>query len=148
MRLDESNRSWVTIRVTLAVSVVVLAVFAAGVAKAQQVRSQKNAEARTGRNSRPMLTPKATYVPGEVIVKLRDAQSGTGLLSLAGVGADEDALLRLKAVYGLSDDCAVFKGAHRRSSVKHRRSGELSQFYLLSTDRDVPKMCAELPELC
>lgn len=97
-------------------------------------------------DSRPMPERKLSYVPGEVIVKLRNGQAGGAkLLSLPGAAGHKTTLLRLQAVYGLSDESPVFKGAHSRNlTLDVRDSSELLRFYLLKTDRNVSSVCADL----
>ncbi|MBN2269244.1 MAG: S8 family serine peptidase [Sedimentisphaerales bacterium] len=119
--------------------------------------------------SKPMARPKQTYAPGEVIVKLRDRQTnGIGLHSVQDATEHQAALLRLQASYGLSYEGPVFGGAHQRlkyedtsrkqapgkigilSSVRPKATArsstapELLRFYLLRTDRDALRVCAEL----
>ena len=137
--------------------------------RAGQSSREKDVGEPGGRNSRPLPERKLSYVPGEVIVKLKDEQAGaSNLLSLPGAAGDKTALLRLQAAYGLSDKGPVFKGAHarysmldarlpaRRDRIEHQVSSlerapagrstnpELLRFYLLRTDRNVSSVCAEL----
>jgi len=163
MKDDETDRGYPAMPVALA-AVVLAAALAVSPSIAREVPIGKGAGVRTSRNSRPVPRPRAAYVPGEVIVKLRDGGTGgVGLLSMAGAGGDEETLLRLGAAYGLSEPRPVFRGAKptgesrsrerpadfpRRTkettgaSVRHRGSSLRS--YLFKTDRDVRSMCAEL----
>ncbi|MHC4352965.1 MAG: hypothetical protein ACYS0H_09610 [Planctomycetota bacterium] len=158
MSINEANSSCATIRGAMAAAIVTVAVLAVGALKAEQVSGRESNGLGRSRNSRPVSGPKSAYVPGEVIVKLREGRAGgVGLLSLAGSSEDKGALLRLKASYGLSDDRPVFRGANGREnksatrqgtketrspSIVHRPSSYRS--YLFRTDRDVRAVCAEL----
>ncbi len=93
------------------------------------------------------------YVPGEVIVKLKDAPAG-GIQALSqevvALGRHEVALLRLEAKYGVQDAQPVFRRVHERvlqglqaASFPNPQS-DLLPFYVLKTDRPVPALCAEL----
>ncbi|MHC4298123.1 MAG: S8 family serine peptidase [Planctomycetota bacterium] len=99
---------------------------------AGQSSRQKDADGPGERGSRPLPERKLSYIPGEVIVKLRDGRTDSQrLLSLPSASDDEIALLRLQAAYGLSEK----KPASRRMR---------SRFHLLGTDRNVSSVCAEL----
>jgi subtilisin family serine protease len=146
-----------------------VAVICVGILRAGQSPEKEDISSATDQASRQPARPKPTYVPGEVIVKLKDKQAdGTGLLSLQDATGHQAALLRLQADYGLSIEGPVFDGAHQRlmyedvsrssssdkvltlSSAKPKATAgpstrsELLQFYLLKTDRNVPGVCAEL----
>jgi subtilisin family serine protease len=84
-----------------------------------------------------------TYVPGEVIVKLKDGPNGTiralsqslpptGLGDAAATQRHQMSLARLRVRYGLED--AAPAGSPARQEP----------FYLLKTGRAVPALCAEL----
>ncbi len=105
------------------------------------------------------------YVPGEVIVKLKDGRTdGISALSEdAGVQRDRATLLRLEARYGVQKKGPVFKRVHeqlrlqalspaggrlgiasaRALSGPSSRLG-LLRFYVLKTPGSVPTVCAEL----
>jgi len=158
MSINEANRNCATIRAAITAAMLSLAVLAAGVLKAEQPSGTKGNGLRTSRNSRPVSGPKSAYVPGEVIVKLREGRAGgVRLLSLAETSEDKGVLLRIKASYGLSDDRPVFRGVKGREheSTRRRRTEEtrsssvvrrLSSYrlYLFRTDKDVRAVCAEL----
>ncbi|MBM4025583.1 MAG: hypothetical protein FJ280_09275 [Planctomycetes bacterium] len=74
----------------------------------------------------------ARYMPGEVIVKLKDTPAGgLQVLSEAAAGGRRQALLeRLQARHGLEAPEPVFPRTHG--------------FYLLRTERSVPELCAAL----
>lgn len=147
-------------------------ILAAGILTAKQSSGQEDASATADTDSKRQIDVKPTFVPGQVIVKLRDRrENGTGLFlqqDLSGRGSDEAVLLRLQAQYGLSNEGPVFEGARRRleyqgingsraqgktrmasTSVmttpeEHSTNADLLRFYLLKTDRNVRGMCAEL----
>jgi len=76
-----------------------------------------------------------THVPGEVIVKLKDGQSGTiHALSQDAATAQRHQMLlsRLRTRYGLEE------GTPTGSRVRQ------GPWYVLKTGRDVPALCAEL----
>jgi len=157
------------IRTESIITIAAVTVISIGILRAEQSPEKENINAATDQASRQPARPKPTYVPGEVIVKLKDRQAdGIGLLSLQDATRHKAALLRLQADYGLSIEGPVFGGAHQRlkyeDAPQRQRSGnirilsstrpkttagpstspELLQFYLLRTDRDVPSMCAAL----
>ncbi|MHC4229810.1 MAG: S8 family serine peptidase, partial [Planctomycetota bacterium] len=165
MSLKNSNKSRLTVRAEFWVAMAVVAVIAAGILRAGPSSDGEDISAATDQASNRLAGPKPTYVPGEVIVKLRDGQTnGTGLLSLSGATGHEAALLRLQADYGLSSEGPVFSGAHQRLKPQAQTPGKigilsssrqratagrstdtgLPAFYLLRTDRDVPRVCTEL----
>ena len=147
-------------------------IMVAGISTAKQSSRQEDASAPDAMDSKRQVDIKPTYVPGQVIVRLRDRQAnGIGLFSLPGVpglGADQAVLLRLQAEYGLSNGSPVFEGARRRleyqgiadsraqgqmrlastagptAAAQRSMNADLSRFYLLKTDRNVPGVCAEL----
>ena len=116
-------------------------------------------------NTGSSAIPKPGYVPGDVIVKLKDSQTGGASLSSVSysstVAGHKAALLRLQTEYGLQDNGPVFKGVHRRlkqrdsnqnrtndsastASVQNPTNMELSRFYLLKTEQDVRTICSTL----
>ncbi|HEC02952.1 MAG TPA: hypothetical protein ENI81_05385, partial [Phycisphaerales bacterium] len=116
MRTNHPNRSWTTIQGGLPVATVVMIILATGMLRVQRPCVAKEAGTQQIRDSRPVSRPEPTYVPGEIIVKLADGQpGGTGLLSLSDTAGHEAALLRLQAVYGLSDEEPIFKGVRAGS---------------------------------
>ncbi|MHC4567753.1 MAG: hypothetical protein ACYTE3_18570 [Planctomycetota bacterium] len=72
MSINEANSSCATIRGAMAAAIVTVAVLAVGALKAEQVSGRESNGLGRSRNSRPVSGPKSAYVPGEVIVKLRD----------------------------------------------------------------------------
>ena len=137
-------------------------IMVAGISTAKQSSRQENAAEPAGKDSKQQIDIKPTYMPGQVIVRLRDRQAnGISLFSQSGLGSDQAILLRLQAEYGLSNEGPVFEGARRRleyqsiadsqaqgqvriASKAGPTNADLSRFYLLKTDRNVPGMCAEL----
>jgi subtilisin family serine protease len=102
-----------------------------GVSRAQVSQQAGIADTIAGQSSH--LTP--AYVQGEVIVKLKDGQTG-GIRALsqeAALQKYQASLLRLRAKYGVEDRGPVFK----------RLRGAL-RFHVLKTQRNVLAVCAEL----
>ena len=151
--------------------VLVLALgLAAGTSSAESIAQKQEAVAPEVPESR--RPPEPTYVPGEVIVKLKDGQTnGVRLFSQQGLpaaGGHEAALLRLQVEYGLSNEGPVFRRVQRAleyqgltdgqvqgtigvasvvgpvASARRATNLDLLRFYLLKTDRDVRAVCAEL----
>jgi len=112
---------------------------------------------------------KELYAPGEVIVKLREKDAPELLFRrkyLERKTKLADILLRLKTRYNLKDEIPVFETLHqelgvenlslqrmeeefrakfpRRRFPKKREPVDLLPIYLLKTDQDVLKLCAEL----
>jgi len=89
----------------------------------------------------PQSMSGATYMPGELIVKLKDRPAG-GIHALSSeaavVSRQEAALLRLQTRYGLGEAQPVFHRGHERLQPN------LLPFYVLKTEREVPVVCAEL----
>jgi subtilisin family serine protease len=120
------------------------------------------ADREQGRFSR--VEPK--YVQGEIIVKLKDGQSGGISLfsepSAATVTRNKTILLRLQNEYGLYDESPVFKGVLKRldsrkqdrvgiasttgtmAAGRRSRYADLSRFYLLRTQENVRSICDRL----
>jgi len=169
MNVDDTDRSRPMVRAGFLVAIAIVAVMASEILSAGQSPWENEAGSRTGRDARPLPEPKQTYVPGEVIVKFKDRPTnGTGLLSLPRVKGHEGNLLHLQAKYGLENKGPVFKRVYRRlenqgliggqvqskldaasvtrptASALRARDLDLSRFYLLRTDRNVPALCAEL----
>ncbi len=157
------------VRAGFLVAIAVVVVMSSGILKAGQPSRGKEAGSQTGQDSRPLPEPKRTYVPGEVIVKVKDRPTnGTGLFSLTGAEGHEGILLRLQVEYGLYSDGPVFKRVHQtpeyqdlihgqvrgevgiasvaRPTLSARRVTDLDlrRFYLLRTGRNVPSLCVEL----
>jgi len=104
------------------------------------------------------------YVPGEVIVKLKDGRTGgiSILSEEAAVQSDEATLLRLEAAYGVQKEGPVFRRVHEQlrsqgsspgggrlgivssRALSRRPRGDLLRFYVLKTQRGVRAVCAEL----
>jgi subtilisin family serine protease len=116
-------------------------------------------------NTKSTDVPKPGYIPGDVIVKLKDSQSGGASLSSLSYSSiatgDKSTLLRLQREYGLQDNTPVFKGAHQRlmqrdtnqirtnnpaatASLQNSMNMELSRYYLLKTEKDVSAVCSQL----
>jgi|GEM_PF-491460 len=169
MSVKNSNRNRLMVRAKFLVAMAVVVVIGAGILRADPSSEGKDISAATDQALRRPARSKPAYVPGEVIVKLKDRQAdGTRLFSLSAPTGHEAALLRLQANYGLSNEGPVFDGAHRRLKYEDAPKGqapgkigilssarpkaaagqstdpELLRFYLLRTDRNVPGVCAEL----
>jgi subtilisin family serine protease len=101
------------------------------------------------------------YVPGEVIVKLKDGS--TSRISVFSRGADlqmyRATLSRLEQKYGVREDRPVFKRIHRLLNVQNSVRGhtmldiassepsskqDLLPYYVLKTERRVLALCAEM----
>jgi len=169
MSVKNSNKSQLIVWAGFMAAMAVVAVIGAGTLSARPSPEAEQISESAEQASRQPARPKPTYVPGEVIVKLKDKKgTGIGLLSRQDATEDQAALLRLQADYGLSCEGPVFGGAHQRlkyedapqaqmprkigilSSARPKATAgqstanELLGFYLLRTDRDVPGVCAEL----
>ena len=94
----------------------------------------------TGRKS----IPKPAYVPGQVIVKLKDQPGGSTFAPLGQTG--DIVLLGLQMQHELRDPTPVFRHLKRAPRPQDRLDGRssLRRYYLLKTDRDVRGVCAEL----
>ncbi|MEK7994350.1 MAG: S8 family serine peptidase, partial [Planctomycetota bacterium] len=87
---------------------------------------------------------KPAYVPGQVIVKLKE-QAGGSTFAPLGYGGNA-VLLGLQIQHQLRDPAPVFghlDGAPQAQDVLEDRSS-LRRYYVLKTDRDVRGVCAEL----
>ena len=104
---------------------------------------------------RPDLRP--SFVAGEVIVKLRSAQSAAITVQSedAVLRADQANLVRLQSKHGVEVQGPVFHRVHEQlrqgtgrlgiaSADAARRTRDLLRFYVLKTERDVQTLCAEL----
>ncbi|MHC4627401.1 MAG: S8 family serine peptidase, partial [Planctomycetota bacterium] len=140
-------------RAGIALCTLIFALCAVGPLRAGQSPQEKDVVEPAGQHSRPLPERRQSYVPGEVIVKLRYGGSGSiSLLSAPGAGEDEGTLLRLGGAYGLREGRAIFKQpkgrkdertmGERKASVVRRPSS--SRLYLLRTGRNVSSVCAEL----
>jgi len=170
MSENNSERSRTSARAGLAAIAAIL-IMAAGISTARQSSRQDNAVEPAGKDSKRQIDIKPTYMPGQVIVRLRDRQSsGISLFSQPGLGSDQAVLLRFQAEYGLSNEGPVFEGAQQRlkyqgisdsqaqgqvrmastagptAAAKRSMNADLSRFYLLKTDRNVQGICAELSD--
>ena len=104
---------------------------------AATIAGPSSREARLSATStRSVVAPR--YVPGEVILKLKDGRTG-GFRALAGDAAmvqhQQATLLRLQAKYGVKTPA--------RLSTSNSPA-DLRRFYKLKTERDVRALCAEL----
>ena len=169
--MGEKNpkRRLLTVRAGFIAAIAVVVVTSAGILSARPSPDAEDIGAAADKASRSLPRPKPIYVPGEIIVKLKDRQTDRiGLLSQQDTTEHKITLLRLQADYGLSIEGPVFDGAHQRlmyedvsqrsssdktrtlSSAKPKaisgpsKASELLQFYLLKTDRGVPGVCVEL----
>ena len=166
--MSENNTSGnrTIVKAVLLVMAAILIVVA-GISTAKQSSRQENAAVPDGKDSKRQIDIKQTYVPGQVIVRLRNRQAnGVSLFSQTRLGSDQAVLLRLQAEYGLSNEGPVFEGARRRleyqgiadsqaqgqvrmtstagPAAKRSINADLSRFYLLKTDRNVQGVCAQL----
>ena len=169
MSENNTGRKQPIVKTGLFVVIAATLIAAAGISTAKQPFRREKAAKSAETDSKRQVDIKPTYMPGEVIVRLKDRQAdGTGLLSLSGATGHQAALLRLQADYGLSYEGPVFGGAHQRlkykdtppdstagkigimSSAKPKVSAQRSMdrallgFYLLRTGRDTASVCAEL----
>jgi len=154
---------------TVLVSMAAILIIVAGISTAKQSSQQENAAEPAAKVPKRQIDKKPTYMPGQVIVRLRDNQANSiGMFSQPGLGSDQAVLLRLQAEYGLSNEGPVSEGARRRleyqgiannqaqgqmriastagptAVAKRSMNADLSRFYLLKTDRNVQSVCAEL----
>ena len=102
---------------------------------------------------RPSLRP--SFVAGEVIVKLKNAENAgiTAQSEDAAVRSDQASLLRLQSKYGVESRGPMFHRVHEQlrqgrlriaSGEVPMRSQDLLRYYVLKTERDVQATCAEL----
>ncbi|HCO93960.1 MAG TPA: hypothetical protein DIU00_08425 [Phycisphaerales bacterium] len=168
MRGNNSGESRPNVKAGL-VAIVAILIIVAGTSTAKQSSRQEDPAESAGKDLKRQVEVKPTYVPGQVIVRLSDGQkNGIGLFSQSGLGSDQAVLLRLQVEYGLSNEGPVFEGARRRlghqgiadsqtqgkvrmastagpaAAEQQATDTELSRFYLLNTNRNVPGVCAEL----
>ena len=132
--MNRTQRSVWMAGTRLAMAATVLLVAAVGTSRAGQTGQDKNmvAPADGGRGQASLL---GRYVPGEVIVKLKDARAG-GIQALsqdAAVQRSRASLLRLQEKYGAEDQGPVFK-----------RVRDAQRYRVLKTRRNVLAVCAEL----
>lgn len=144
----------------------------AGISAAEISSQQKDMGAFTGLNMKHLSDAGQKYMPGEVIIKLRDGQNGRAFLLSqpysAMVSGREAALLRLQDEYNLHDGVPVFKGLHQRlerqdiddteiqghvgvssedrlmESARRSTNVDFLRFYMLRTEDDVRNVCARL----
>jgi subtilisin family serine protease len=132
-------------------------IVAAGILTAKQSSGQDDAAAMDGTGSKLQVDLKPTFVPGQVIVKLKDGS--TGRISVLSQSADlqkhQVTLLRLEEKYGVREGRPVFERVHRLlkahergttgiASSQRTSKRDLLPFYVLHTERNVPALCAEL----
>ena len=171
MSVNNTNRSWLIVKAGLLVVVAAVQIMATGTSRAKLSSAEKEPATSAGRDQERLARVKQKYVPGEIIVKLKDGQSsGISLFSessLATVTRDKIILIRLQTEYGLYDEGPVFKSIHHRlenqniqsqkpgrlsiasiaetmAPALHSSNAELSRFYLLRTTEDVQSTCAQL----
>jgi subtilisin family serine protease len=87
---------------------------------------------------------KPAYVPGQVIVKLKEQAGGSTFAPLGQTG--DIVLLGLQIQHRLHDPAPVFRRFRGGPQPQDRLEGgsSLRRYYLLKTDRDVRRVCAEL----
>jgi subtilisin family serine protease len=169
MSANKKNISRQLLKTGLLVVIAAVQVTLAGISKAESPSRQNDLIAAADLGPVQLPSAKLGYVPGEVIVKLRDGQrSGFSLLSepySTMVTRDKSILLSLQTKYGLQDKGPLFKGARRRlerlntsrsrifnlssaegpiAQARRLKNAELSRFYLLKTDGDVRTICTQL----
>ncbi len=164
MRTPTPKRTCLTLTAGLLFAVTSTQVALAGTPKAKLASRSKGITAKVDSNMELPPTPKPGYIPGEVIIKLKDSQiAGASLSSVSyssTVTRHKATLHRLETEYGLQDNTPVFKGVHRRleqrdtrrranvpaltSSIQSSMNMELSRFYLLKTEQDVWTICSLL----
>ena len=169
MSTKNTNRSRLIVKAVLLVVGAAVQIMAAGISRAELSSPEKDlAAASAGRDQERLARVKQNYVPGEIIVKLKDGQSSGIYLfsepSATTVTRNKTILLRLQSEYGLYDEAPVFKGVHKRlesrkqdrvsiasitgtmAAGRRSRYADLSRFYLLRTAEDVRSICARLNE--
>jgi len=155
MSINITKKTWLILTAGLLIAVASIQVVHAGTSKAMLSSRLKGITAQADPNTESSAVPKPGYVTGDVIVKLKDNQTGGASLSaMANPAArDKAALLRLQTKYGLQEDGPVFKGLHRRlerqvaaASMRCSRNIELSRFYLLRTEESVRAICSRLKD--
>jgi len=97
-----------------------------------------------GLDSERKTVPGPTYVPGQVIIKLKDQAGGSAFAPLGQAG--DIVLLGLQIQHQLHDPAPVFRHFRGAPQPQDRLEGRsaLRRYYLLKTDRDVRGVCAEL----
>jgi len=118
----------------LAMAATVLLIAAVGISRAGQTGQDKDMAAPSD-GERGQMSPFGRFVPGEVIVKLKDARPG-GIQALSQDAAAQRSrvsLLRLQEKYGVEDQGPVF-----------RRVRDAQRYHVLKTQRNVLAVCAEL----
>jgi thermitase len=163
MNANHVNKNTAFLKAGLLILTSVMQVVFAGTLSAKQPLRQKTA-ALTDPNTTQPFNAEPSYVPGEVIIKLRDGQAGGAVLSTVPyattVTRQKAALLRLQTKYAMQEADPVFKGVHQRleqrgttrnasaagaaAYAQQVKEVELSQFYLLKTQQDVPSLCSQL----
>ena len=173
MNTNNTNRNWLIVKAGLLVVGAAVQIMAAGISRAELSSPEKElAAASAGRDRKRLARVKQKYVPGDIIVKLKDSETGGVLLlsqrDSATVTRHKTILLRLQTKYGLYDEGPVFKGVHQRlqrqntpqsqirgkvniasaaetmAPARRSTNAELSRFYLLRTAEDVRSICAQL----
>ena len=136
MSVNNTKRSRLIVKAGLLVVVAAVQVMAAGTLRAKLSSAEKEPAVSAGRDQERLARVKQKYVPGEIIVKLKDGQSsGISLFSepsLATVTRDKIILLRLQTEYGLYDEGPVFKGIHHRLENQNIQRQEPGQFSIAS----------------
>ncbi len=141
--MDRADGSRWMVKTTRAVALAALLLAVAGV-------TGDISRAAAKESSMSALGPQ--YVPGEVIVKLKDGRTG-GIHALSQDAATRQnhaaTLLRLQERYRVTDGGPVFQPARGGARMAHpgatgNPSPDRQRFYLLKTERDVRDVCAEL----
>jgi subtilisin family serine protease len=155
------NRTKLALRLALlaVTSVLIAAVTPSDLSGAVRATDDTSAGAPAGNTieTEQARVPGPEYVPGQVIVKLKDGS--TGRISLFSQSDDlrmhQVTLLRLEEKYGVREGRPVFERVHRLLKAQGRGTPgiassqqpsrqDLLPFYVLKTERNVPAICAEL----
>ncbi|MFH1883995.1 MAG: S8 family serine peptidase [Planctomycetota bacterium] len=137
MNVNNTNRSWVIVKAGLFVVGAAVQIMATGTSRAKLSSAKKEPAVSAGRDQERLARVKQKYVPGEIIVKLKDGQS-SGISLFSGsypttVARHKTILLRLQTEYGLySETSPVFKGVHKRLENQNTQSQKPGRFSIAS----------------
>jgi subtilisin family serine protease len=159
MNLPNQNKPTMRLALLAMASILFAVVAAPNLSSAAQTTNEPNAE--TAIETEQAQAPKPQYVPGEVIVKLKDGTDGRISALSQGINLQmhQATLTRLEKKYGVSQCRPVFQRLHRLQTIRDRDQGRgtlgiasselpnkqnLLPYYVLKTDRRVLSLCAEL----
>ena len=159
MNLPNQNKPTMRLALLAVVSILITVVAAQDLSAAVQAANEPNVEVAI--ETEQAQSPKPQYVPGEVIVKLKDGTAGR--ISALSQGVDlqmhQATLTRLEKKYSVRQGRPVFQRLHRLQIVRDLDQGrgmlgiapsempnkrDLLPYYVLKTDRRVLSLCAEL----